>query len=148
MVFREAQLDDIPELHVIRLSVKENALSNPMRVRERDYIPFLTTKGKGWLCELNHELVGFAILDLADSNVWALFVKPGYEARGIGTQLMKILTSWFFNNDGVSLWLRTAPDTRASRFYLNAGWKPSDRKENGEIRFVLDVQGWRKQGKP
>lgn len=46
MNYRVATINDIKEMHVIRLAVKENVLSNPLAVTENDYVEFLNTKGK------------------------------------------------------------------------------------------------------
>ena len=36
MIFREAQIEDIPQIQVVRNSVKENILSNPDLVPDKD----------------------------------------------------------------------------------------------------------------
>ena len=77
MTFREAQVTDIPQLAKLRLAVKENALSNPALVTDKDYETYLTVRGKGWLCEEDNKVVGFAIGDLEKNNVWALFIDLG-----------------------------------------------------------------------
>ncbi|MBC7862563.1 MAG: GNAT family N-acetyltransferase, partial [Bacteroidia bacterium] len=73
MNFRVALPEDFKELHRIRMAVKENVLNNPLLVTEADYIKYLTVSGKGWLCEVENEIVGFAIIDTDDKNIWALF---------------------------------------------------------------------------
>ena len=88
MEIREALLTDIPQMSSVRLAVKENALSNPALVTEQDYVDYLSQRGKGWVCEIDGKLVGFAVGDLVKHNVWALFVLPGYEGQGIGRELL------------------------------------------------------------
>lgn len=51
MIFREAGIEDIPALHELRLSVKENVLSDPGRITFEMYETYLTKIGQGWLCE-------------------------------------------------------------------------------------------------
>lgn len=46
MSIREALLVDIPEMHRIRMAVKENVLTNPLAVQEADYVPFLSLPNK------------------------------------------------------------------------------------------------------
>src|SRR5205085_11279470 len=87
MLYREATINDIEQLHSIRMGVRENKLINPLLVTEANYINFLTVLGKGWLCEINNVIAGFAIIDLKRNNVWALFIRPGYEKKGIGRTL-------------------------------------------------------------
>lgn len=97
MVFREAKLGDIPQMHTIRMSVTENKLSNPDSIAEGNYEVYLMTKGKSWICEMNEEIVGFSIVDLEEKNVWALFVKSGFEGKGIGKKLQERLLDCYFS---------------------------------------------------
>lgn len=64
--FREATVNDIRELHLIRMAVKENILPHPLLITEADYEIFLTIRGKGWLCEVENNFAGFAIIDLKE----------------------------------------------------------------------------------
>ena len=73
MTYREAEINDINQIHNIRVSVSENKLSNPDLVTYEHYIDFMTQRGKGWVCEIENQIVGFVIVDLNDRNVWALF---------------------------------------------------------------------------
>ncbi len=143
MFFREATIKDIKALHSIRMAVKENMLSNPLLVTEADYINFLTTHGKGWLCEIDDTIVGFAIVDTSDNNVWALFVHPDFEKKGVGRKLLEIMLNWFFEQSDKTLWLGTAPNTRAEKFYRLTGWKDKGVRENGEIRFEMTYEDWK-----
>jgi ribosomal protein S18 acetylase RimI-like enzyme len=88
LIFREAINKDIPQIQLVRNSVKENMLSNPALVSDEDCKAFMCTRGKGWVCEVETKIVGFAIADLVEDNIWALFVKPECEGRGIGKNCM------------------------------------------------------------
>jgi hypothetical protein len=66
---------------VVRHSVKENILSDPALVTNKDCEDYITVRGKGWVCEIDHSVIGFAIADLKENNIWALFLKPEYEKR-------------------------------------------------------------------
>jgi len=145
MIFREATVDDIKEMHVVRMSVKENRLSNPSIVTEADYVNFLTVEGKGWLCESNSSILGLAIIDTQRNNIWGLFVHPDHEGKGIGRKLFDIMIDWHFNQKHHTLWLGTAPNTRAAEFYRKAGWKEIGLQENGEIKFELAYDDWKKK---
>jgi len=72
MQIREAIIDDISQIQIIRNAVKENILSNPNLVTDADCIEFITLRGKGWVCEIDGNIVGFAIADLKENNIWAL----------------------------------------------------------------------------
>ena len=135
MQFREAQVTDIPQMMEIRNSVKENQLSDPALISFDDYSTFISNRGKGWI-SLEDELVtGFAVVDLVEHNVWALFVRPGYEGNGIGTILQQLLLTWYFQQTSHPVWLSTSPGTRAETFYRKSGWHETGVYGKGEIRF-------------
>ena len=65
------------------IAVKENVLSNPALVTDKDCEEYLNVRGKGWVCETDNQIIGFAIADLKENNIWALFIRPEYEGLGI-----------------------------------------------------------------
>ena len=142
MLYRQATIEDIPELHRVRMAVRENVLNNPHLVKPDDYMRFLTTHGKGWLCEVKNEILGFAIIDTANKNIWALFIHPDHEKKGIGKKLHNLMLDWYFSNFNNKLWLGTAPDTRAAVFYKKAGWEEKGLMANGELRFEISRTQW------
>ena len=142
MNFREASLSDIPQLSKVRLAVKENALNNPALITEQDYVDYLSKRGKGWVCELDNDVVGFAIGDLEKHNVWALFVQPDFEGQGIGRELLIMLLDWYYSQTTDTIWLSTAPNTRAADFYKSFGWKETGKLPNGELKFELSADDW------
>src|SRR3954470_12617015 len=91
MKFREATIDDIPQIQRVRNAVKENVLSDPALVSDADCIDYITRRGKGWVCEMHGRIVGFSIADLLGNNIWALFVDPDYEGKGIGKKLHSLM---------------------------------------------------------
>lgn len=147
MIFREATIQDIPQMHSIRIAVKENKLPDPSMITQEDYANFLTARGKGWLCEIENEIVGFAIVDCEEKNVWALFVHPYHERKGIGKHLQQQMLNWFFENHDETLWLGTSPGTRAEHFYRRAGWREVGRRANGEIKFEMGKDEWNERRK-
>jgi hypothetical protein len=96
MILRDAAIQDIPQIQTVRNAVKENMLSNPALVTDEDCKNFITIRGKGWVYEADGKIVGFAIADLQDNNIWALFLLPEYEGRGIGSQLHHAMLQWYF----------------------------------------------------
>ncbi|MDB5229435.1 MAG: family N-acetyltransferase [Chitinophagaceae bacterium] len=123
MIFREAVIADIQQIQRVRNSVKENVLSNPALVSDEDCKAFLTIRGKGWVCEIENVITGFSIVDMRKKNIWALFVHPVNEKMGIGKKLHDLMLDWYFNQTQKTVWLGTAPNTRAENFYRKAGWK-------------------------
>lgn len=142
MLFRIAEPKDISQIQVVRHSVKENRLSNPALVSDKDVEEYITKRGKGWVCETDDHIVGFAIADLQDNNIWALFIDPSYEGLGIGKRLHEEMLNWYFLQNKESVWLSTAPGTRAEQFYLKAGWKKTGVYGKGEIKFELTASDW------
>lgn len=129
-------------MSAVRLAVKENVLSNPALVTQQDYVDYLSERGKGWVCEIDGQIVGFAIGDLVKNNVWALFVQPGFEGQGIGRELLILLLDWYYSNTNETIWLSTAPNTRAATFYRSFGWKEAGVQPNGELKFELTAEDW------
>ncbi len=142
MNIRTAKVGDIAAMHEIRVAVKENVLNNPALVTEADYIYFLTNHGKGWVCEIENVIRGFAIIDIDDNNIWALFVHPDFDKRGIGRALHDTMLKWFFGQNKQTIWLSTAPASRAEQFYTKAGWEPTGLTKSGEIRFEMSQMAW------
>jgi GNAT superfamily N-acetyltransferase len=145
MIFREASISDIPGIQIVRNSVKENQLSNPALVTDEDCEEFITNRGKGWVCEADHKIVGFAIADLKEKNIWALFVHPDYEGQGVGKKLLRIMLDWYFSQTQQTIWLGTAPNTRAELFYKRAGWKVVGTHGKGETKFEMSYSYWSHQ---
>lgn len=142
MLFREAKIDDIKQIQVVRNSVKENILSNPDLVTDLDCEEFLFQRGKGWVCEIEQKIVGFAIADLKEDNIWALFLHPDFEGKGIGTRLHKMMLNWYFSTGKENVWLGTSPGTRAEKFYKKAGWTQNGLHGKNELKFEMSKKEW------
>jgi GNAT superfamily N-acetyltransferase len=142
MNIREAKIDDIKQIQIVRNSVIENALSNPNLVTDKDCEEFIYKRGKGWVCEIDNQIVGFSIADLQENNIWALFIIPEFEKQGIGRQLHDAMLDWFFSQTKNKVWLGTSPNTRAETFYRKAGWKEVGTHGKGEIKFEMTHDKW------
>jgi hypothetical protein len=142
MQLREARIEDIPALHIVRMAVKENVLNNPALVTEAEYKKFLTTDGKGWLFEEDGKVLGFAIIDTTGNSIWALFVDPAHERRNIGRTLHDTMLDWHFEKSDKKLWLSTAMDTRAEAFYKKAGWIITQILKTRELKFEMSKENW------
>ncbi len=143
MIFREAQIKDINQIQVVRNSVKENVLSSPGVATDDDCTEFLTARGKGWVCEVDEKIVGFAIADVRENNIWALFVLPEYEGKGIGNTLHGLMLDWYFKQGRETVWLSTSPNTRAEKFYRARGWKEAGLHGKKEIKFIMTLNEWK-----
>lgn len=133
MILRPATPLDIPAMHRIRLAVRENRLSDPTRVTPADYVRYVEDSGVSWVAELEGRVAGFGIADRASRSLWALFVDPDFEGRGVGRALLQRLTDGLFECGREPINLSTAPGTRAERFYLAAGWETIGNLPTGEV---------------
>jgi GNAT superfamily N-acetyltransferase len=121
-LLRQAISTDISAMSGIRLSVTENVLSDPTRVTEEMYVDFLERLGRGWVAENDGEIVAFCYADKVNASIWALFVRPGDEGRGLGKTLLKQAADWLFESGYDRIHLTTTANTRADRFYAAQGW--------------------------
>lgn len=139
-ICRLASTADIPAMHQIRMSVRENILSNPSSISQDDYHEMLTQRGQGWVCEVGGQIIGFTVVDAIEQNVWALFVQPEYEGQGVGKVLHDTMLEWYFGTGATVIWLSTDPGTRAERFYQRAGWRFIEILPDGEARYEMTQQ--------
>ena len=95
------------------------------------------------MCEIRDLIIGFAIVSVIDKNVWALFMQPGFENRGIGRKLHDDMMDWYFEMSNEPVWLSTSPGTRAESFYRKAGWRQTSITKSGEIKFEMTATEWR-----
>ena len=137
LTFRRAVEADVPALMRIRLAVRENRLSNPARVTPAMCIDYLDKLGRGWVAELDGEIIGFSYADRTDASIWALFVDPAHEGRGAGKQLLRLAADWLFEIGHDEVRLGTQANTRADRFYAAQGWTRGDMKDEVEVWFTL-----------
>jgi GNAT superfamily N-acetyltransferase len=143
MIFREATIADIKQIQIVRNAVKENTLSNPALVTDADVQDYIVRRGKGWVCVIDNVVVGFSIVDLVEHNIWALFVHPDAEGKGIGKQLHDLMMDWYFKQTNETVWLSTTPGTRAETFYKMQGWEEAGLYGKGEVKFELQKVDWK-----
>lgn len=135
MSIRIATRADIPELQIIRSSVTENILTSI--ITEEMIIEVMEVYGRIWIYESEGRVLGFSAADKRTSNIWALFVLPAWEKRGIGKQLLHEAVEWLWSEGAKTIWLTTDPHTRAEEFYRIQGWTQCGVESNGEIRYEL-----------
>lgn len=143
IIIREARLEDIPQIQVVRNSVKENILSDPALVTDKDCEWFMFERGKGWVGEADGRIVGFSIVDLQENNVWALFVHPDFENKKVGRKLHDIMLDWYFEQTKSNIWLGTSPQTKAETFYRKSGWQEIGMHGKNEIKFEMTYNHWK-----
>lgn len=137
MKFRKATQSDIDVMSRIRLSVKENVLSDPSLVTRKDYENFLEKDGCGWVCEFDNQVIGFSYADKVNSSIWALFVDPKFQGLGAGKGLIELASQWLFELGAKKITLSTDANTKADRFYQALGWTRGNMKDESEVTFSL-----------
>ncbi len=134
-MIRLATSADIPRIFEIRNSVRENRLSDPSLVTEPDAQRFIDD-GALWVWqEADGEVTGFSGSDRRDGSIWALFVAPGHEGKGIGRALLTRACDGLREAGHREVWLTTEPGTRAERHYRAAGWTEGGYSAKGELIF-------------
>lgn len=136
MKYREAIRTDIKEMHRIRVAVKQNRLTSTA-LTESHYIPEIEVTGKGWVAEDDGQIVGFGIANKQTQSIWALFVEPDYEGKGIGKYLLQQMVTWLCSEGAQAISLGTEPGTRAEQLYLKSGWQSKGLQSNGDMLFEL-----------
>jgi hypothetical protein len=137
MFFREAKFQDIEKMHAVQMALAEDKSVYPPLTGPQDFHRLLTS-GKGWVCEVEGDLLGFALVDLPQARVSALTVRPGLEGDFINRMLHDMMTSWCFARAVPKLTLSTCSNTRAEQFYLKAGWVKTGVDANGKNAFELE----------
>jgi GNAT superfamily N-acetyltransferase len=140
MIIQRALIQDIPAMMQIRESVGENKLPSSAVIFPQDYQSQITGNGRGWICKVDNEITGFAIIDLRHHNLWAHFVHPVFQGIGIGKLLYKVALSWYFKISQEKIWLTTNPGTRASTFYNKRGWEKAASLPDGSVKLELLYQ--------
>ena len=143
MNFRQAIPEDIPQIQIVRNSVKENQLSKPNLISDDLVEEFITKRGKGIVCEIDDKIVGFSIVDFVENNVWALFLLPDFEGKRIGKKLHQLMLDEYFSKTKETIWLSTEANSRAEIFYKKQGWKNAGFHGN-EVKFEMSFEDWRK----
>jgi GNAT superfamily N-acetyltransferase len=143
MTFRVATTDDIDACTVVRMAVTENVLHNPALVPKTAYVDYFTRHGRGWVCEVEGKVVGFSIVGVAQHNVWALFVHPGFENKGIGRRLHDLMMDWYFDQTKETIWLGTDMGSKAEAFYRKIGWTAVGKHGEEETKFEMTTEEWK-----
>ena len=136
--YRRATPADIPGIMALRGAVRENRLRDPSRVTAVDCLWFVEHSDI-WVCEVTGLLAGFSAADPRDGSIWALFLDPAFEGRGLGTALLARACDTLRAAGHSRATLGTEPGTRAEGFYRHVGWTPTGRPPDGEAGFSLEL---------
>lgn len=141
---REMTVADLPEVFAVRISTVENNVTMQELEDEYELTPetlaaAMQLSAKGWVCEVDGRIVGFAMGDSESGEMTVIAVLAEYERRGIGERLLTQVQDWLFQSGHDEVWLVTTPDPnfRAYGFYQSKGWIATGEIVDDEEKFVL-----------
>ncbi|WP_186373889.1 GNAT family N-acetyltransferase [Yersinia rohdei] len=122
---RTAQLSDIDGMFEVRTSVIENHLSREemrqLGITESVVADMIEKNHCSWVATENDKIIGFTMILPDEGCLFAAFVLPEYEGRGIGRRLVVLAEQELFKYHEI-VWLETDKNSRAAKFYIQLGW--------------------------
>lgn len=138
ILIRPARAADITTIFSIRISVKENILSleqlTDMGITPDVILEMLALPDCIWVADIDGITAGFAIADMEEGSLFALFVLPEYEGLGLGKQLMDHAEAALFQQHS-EIWLETDSQSRAAVFYQRRGWDAVEQLAGTDKRY-------------
>ncbi len=144
MIIREIKPEDIPSLFDIRIKTWHNSNGAEemlqMGITHESVIKMMEKTHRGWLAEVDGDIVGFTIGNQVTGEMWVIAVLSEFENRGIGRSLMQKIEKWLFDKGADKLWLVTDPNEefRAVGFYHRLGWQ--DWKIEQGSRYMIKLK--------
>ncbi|MCQ8229854.1 GNAT family N-acetyltransferase [Pantoea trifolii] len=122
---RTARLSDIEGTFDVRTSVIENHLSREemrqMGITESVVGDMVEKSLCAWVATENNKIIGFSMIFPDEGCLFAAFVLPEYEGKGIGRRLVMLAEQELFQHHDIA-WLETDKNSRAAKFYMQLGW--------------------------
>jgi len=145
-VIRLATLDDIDALFAIRTSVVQNHLSVAqmagLGITPQVLADSIREAPCAWVADVDGVRAAFAMVDLAEGEVFAMFVLPSHENLGMGRQLMAVAEAALFeHHDTLFLITDGRDEIRANGFYRHLGWSVVERVEGDDVRYQKSRAG-------
>lgn len=135
---RAAKAADVAGIFHVRTSVRENILSirelADMGITAQAVIDMVSAELCAWVAVENNDVVGFSMINQDEGSLFAAFVLPSHEGKGIGRRLVLEAEGQLFARHAVC-WLETGKTTRAAGFYRRLGWSNEQNAGNGDIRL-------------
>ncbi|MCL4066838.1 GNAT family N-acetyltransferase [Pseudomonas sp. GX19020] len=139
VMIRPALRADVPAIFRIRLAVRENALSEAelaaLGITRETVAELVEAPGTAWVAQEAGKILGFSMIDREEGCLFAAFVAPEAEGRGIGRALTSAAEAALFA-DHAEIWLETAAGSRAEGFYRRLGWGGDTPVGDGDLRLT------------
>lgn len=135
---RPAETADVAGIFNVRTSVNENTLSvaelADMGITPESVAAMIAAELCAWVAVESETIVGFSMIDQQEGSLFAAFVLPSHEGRGVGRSLVNEAEKQLFAQHA-ACWLETGSATRAAGFYRRLGWLNEQDAGNGDIRL-------------
>jgi ribosomal protein S18 acetylase RimI-like enzyme len=136
---RPAFVSDVPDIFHVRTSVRENHLSleqlAQMGITKEAVAGMIASSPCAWVAIVDDLLVGFSMIDMDEASLFAAFVLPTHEGRGLGRKLVLAAEEKLFERHE-EIWLETGRNTRALGFYRRLGWGNATDAEHDQFRLT------------
>lgn len=137
---RMATVDDVESLFEIRTSVVQNHLSreqmDALGITPQVLRSAINEGPCIWIAEVDRQPVAFSMIDRAEGEVFAMFVRPAYENRGLGRLLMAAAEAELFKaHERIVLVTDGRQEIRANGFYQRLGWTVAERVDTQDVRY-------------
>ena len=137
---RMATVDDVESLFEIRTSVVQNHLSreqmDALGITPQVLRSAINEGPCIWIAEVDRQPVAFSMIDRAEGEVFAMFVRPAYENRGLGRLLMAAAEAELFKaHERIVLVTDGRQEIRANGFYQRLGWSVFERVDAQDVRY-------------
>lgn len=133
---RPATPADVAGIFEVRTSVHQNHLSVAelagMGITP-DAVGAMLADPCAWVAVEGDRILGFSMIDAEEACLFAVFIRPEAEGRGLGSALMAPAEAALFAQHP-TIWLETAKESRAAGFYLRRGWHVVS-EADGDQRF-------------
>lgn len=87
-----------------------------------------------WVATEDDKVIGFSMILPDEGCLFAAFVLPEYEGRGIGRRLVGLAEQELFKHHAIA-WLETDKNSRAAKFYMQLGWVNKENVSESDIRL-------------
>lgn len=135
---RAATATDVAGIFHVRCAVIENALTlvelAALGITPETVTGMIASGPCAWVAVEGAEVIGFSMIDDEEGSLFAAFILPGHEGKGIGRQLVAVAEAQLFTRHAMC-WLETGSTTRAAGFYRRLGWTSEQDVGNGDIRL-------------
>ena len=135
---RSAEPRDVEGIFQVRTSVTENTLTAAQLaafgITKASITEMILSAPCAWVAVDAEKVVGFSMIDVDEGSLFAAFVLPSYEGKGLGRKLVQAAEDALFERHQTA-WLKTGKTTRAAGFYRHLGWVNETDVDGVEIRL-------------